>query len=58
MVKDQKTKFFTQEEIFVMNRCKHGLLREQCGICVREEIRLSSRNALVKTDKTNPVQKK
>ena len=31
--------------MFVMNRCKHGLLKEQCSICMRENVKRSLKGA-------------
>jgi hypothetical protein len=27
-----------------MNRCKHGLLKEQCSICMRENVKRSEKD--------------
>jgi hypothetical protein len=28
-----------ERKVFVMDRCKHGLLKEQCSICMREDVK-------------------
>jgi len=38
-----------------MNRCKHGLLKEQCSICMRENVKRSQQGERTITAKAKAV---
>jgi len=44
-----------ERKVFVMDRCKHGLLKEQCSICMRENVKHSLQGARTITDKAKQV---
>ena len=42
----------------MMDRCKHGLLKEQCTICMRGDVRPRLQGAHIKTDKAKAAKTK
>ena len=44
-----------ERKMFVMDRCKHGLLKEQCSICMRENVKHSLQGARTITGKAKQV---
>ena len=38
-----------------MNRCKHGLLKEQCSICMRENVKRSQKGVRTISSKAKQV---